>query len=167
MAVMALMFIVASVVLPHVIVTAATVLPGRSLISVSQFFLKATPGGEAFNGGTSPGAVGFGLTVTYLGLALHQAGAMLGVATFWVLAVEDVGRWLRRFVMAAGVLLTLGSATCVLGYQQLEVANIPSLLGIAWLPTLGAGVTLIIGARLARKRLVTTWFLDSPELVQP
>lgn len=164
---LAFVSILVSVMVPHVMVVAATIYGGRSLLSVSRFFLSATPGGEGFAGGTSYGAIGFGLSVTYLGLALHQIGAVMGLATFWVLIVEDVGRWVRRFAMAAGVLLTLSSATVVAGYQQLEIARVPTLLGIAWLPTLVAGVTLMIGAKLAKARLSSTWFLERPEIFQP
>jgi len=164
---LALGLIIASVTVPHVMVEAAMIYPGRSLISASRFFLTATPGGEAFSGGTSSGAIGFGLSVTYLGLALHQVGALIGIGTFWVLIAEDVGRWVRRFAMISGVLLTMSAATVVFGFQQLGVAGVPTVLGLAWLPTLLAGLTMIIGARVARGRLSSTWFLERPELLQP
>jgi len=92
---------------------------------------------------------------------------LLGIGTFWVLIAEDVGRWVRRLAMVSGVLLTLSSATVVLGFQQLWVAGVPTLLGVAWLPTLLAGLTMMIGAHVARRRLSSTWFLESPEIVQP
>jgi hypothetical protein len=55
----------------------------------------------------------------------------------------------------------------VFGFQQLGVAGVPTVLGLAWLPTLLAGLTMIIGARVARGRLSSTWFLERPELLQP
>ena len=166
-ALLAMGLIIASVTAPHVMVEAATIYPGRSLLSATRFFLNATPGGEAFSGATSDGAVGLGLTVTYLGLAMHQVGALIGIGTFWVLISEDVGRWVRRFAMVAGVLLTVSSATVVLGFQQLEVASVPTILGVAWLPTLLAGLTMMIGAQVARRRLSSTWFMERPEIFQP
>ena len=84
-----------------------------------------------------------------------------------MLISEDVGRWVRRFAMASGLLLTLSSATVVLGFQQLEVAGVPTLLGVAWLPTLLAGLTMMIGAQVARRRLSSTWFMERPEIFQP
>ncbi len=167
LSVLAIVLIVVSVTAPHVMVTAATEVPGRSLISASRFFLMADATGEGFANASSVGAVGLALTTTYLGLALQQVGVLLGMATFWVFAVEDVGRWIRRFAMVSGVFLTLGSATVVLGYQQLVTIGVPTLLGIAWLPTLVAGIAMMVGARLARRRLTSSWFLDRPELVQP
>jgi hypothetical protein len=55
----------------------------------------------------------------------------------------------------------------VLGYQLLTHVGVPTLLGYAWMPTLLAGLIMVVGARLARARLVTTWFLEKPEIVQP
>ena len=90
-----------------------------------------------------------------------------GIVSFWVLIVEDVGRWTRRLVMVSGVSLLLGASTVVLGYQLLNNAGVPTLLGYAWLPTLLAGLIMVIGGRLARRRLVTTWYWEKPEIVQP
>ena len=38
----------------------------------------------------------------------------------------------------------------------------PTLLGYAWLPTLLAGLIMVIGGRLARKRMVSTWYWEKP-----
>jgi hypothetical protein len=108
-----------------------------------------------------------GISITYLGLAFQQIGLIAGLASFWVLIVEDVGRWTRRLVMVSGVSLLLGASTVVLGYQLLTNAGVPTLLGYAWLPTFLAGLIMIVGGVLARKRMVSTWFLESPEIVQP
>ena len=163
----ALLLMIMSVVVPHVLVEAATVVPGRSLISATRFFLIANPNAEAFQGATSVADVGMGIGITYLGLALQEIGLITGLASFWVLIVEDVGRWTRRLVMVSGVSLLLGGSTVVLGYQLLTNAGVPTLLGYAWLPTLLAGLIMVIGGRLARKRMVSTWFWGSPEIVQP
>ena len=163
----ALLLMIMSAVVPHVLVEAATVLPGRSLIPASRFFLIANPNAEAFLGATSVADAGMGISITYLGLALQEIGLITGLASFWVLIVEDVGRWTRRLVMVSGVSLLLGASTVVLGYQLLTNAGVPTLLGYAWLVTLLAGLIMVIGGLLARKRLVSTWFWESPEIVQP
>jgi hypothetical protein len=67
----------------------------------------------------------------------------------------------------SGVSLVLSASTVLLGYQLLTNFGVPSLLGYAWLPALSAGLIMLIGARLARKRLVTTWYWEGPEIVQP
>ena len=108
-----------------------------------------------------------GISITYLGLAFQQVGLLTGLASFWVLIVEDVGRWTRRVVMVSGVSLLLGASTVILGYQLLTSAGVPTLLGYAWVPTFFAGLIMVIGGRLARRRLVTTWYWESPEIVQP
>jgi hypothetical protein len=167
MGISALLLMIMSAMLPHVMVEAATVVPGRSLIPASRFFLIANPNAEAFQGATSVAATGIGISITYLGLAFQQIGLITGMASFWVLIVEDVGRWTRRLVMVSGVSLLLGGSTVVLGYQLLTNAGVPTLLGYAWLPTLLAGLIMVIGGLLARRRMVTTWFWESPEIVQP
>jgi hypothetical protein len=167
MGVSALLLMIMSAVLPHVMVEAATVVPGRSLIPASRFFLIANPNAEAFQGATSVARVGMGISITYLGLAFHQVGLITGIASFWVLIVDDVGRWTRRLVMVSGVSLLLGASTVVFGYQLLTNAGVPTLLGYAWIPTLLAGVIMVVGGRLARKRLVSTWYWENPEIVQP
>ena len=163
----ALLLMIISAVVPHIMVQAATVLPGRSLIPASHFFLIANPNAEAFSGAKSVFDAGLGISVTYLGLALHQVGLITGLTSFWVLIVEDVGKWTRRLVLVSGVSLLMSASTVVLGYQLLAQAGVPTVLGYAWIPTLLAGVVMIIGARLARRRLVSTWFWEKPEIVQP
>jgi len=167
MGISALLLMIMSAVLPHIMVEAATVVPGRSLIPTSRFFLIANPNAEAFQGATSVADAGMGISITYLGLAFHQVGLITGVASFWVLIVDDVGRWTRRLVMVSGVSLLVGASTVVFGYQLLTNAGIPTLLGYAWIPTLLAGLLMVIGGRLARKRLVITWYWENPEIVQP
>jgi hypothetical protein len=163
----ALLLMIMSAVVPHVLVEAATVLAGRSLIPATRFFLIANPNAEAFQAATSVADAGLGISITYLGLAFQEIGLITGLASFWVLIVEDVGRWTRRLVMVSGVSLLLGASTVVLGYQLLTSAGVPTLLGYAWLPTLLAGLVMVIGGVLARKRMVSTWFWESPEIVQP
>ena len=71
-------------------------------------------------------AVALALNITYLGLALQQIGLLTGVVSFWVLILEDVGRWIRRLAMVSGVALVLGASTTVLGYLQLTNAGVPA-----------------------------------------
>lgn len=167
MGVSALLLMIMSAVVPHIMVEAATVVPGRSLIPASRFFLIANPNAEAFLEARSVAHAGMGISLTYLGLAFHQIGLITGLASFWVLIVEDVGKWTRRLAMVSGVSLLLGASTVVLGYQFLNRVGVPTLLGYAWIPTLLAGLVMVIGARLARARQVTTWFWEKPEIVQP
>jgi hypothetical protein len=167
MGVSALLLMIMSAVVPHIMVAAATVLPGRSLIPASHFFLIANPNAEAFSGARSVADAGMGISLTYLGLALHQIGLITGLGSFWVLIAEDVGKWTRRLVMVSGVCLLLSASTVVLGYELLTHVGVPTLLGYAWVPTLLAGLIMIVGARLARARLVTTWYWEKPEIVQP
>ncbi len=167
MGVSALLLMIMSAVLPNVMVQAATIVPGRSLIPASHFFLVANPNAEAFSGARSVADVGLGISITYLGLAFQQLGLLTGFLSFWVLIVEDVGRWVRRLVMLSGISLLLGASTVILGYQLLNSVGVPTVLGYAWLPTLGAGLIMVVGGRLARRRLISTWYWDSPEIVQP
>ena len=166
-ALLAFALIITAALTPTILVEAALPFYGRNLFSASRFFLTATPGGPAFAEGTSLGAVGFGLSVTYVGLAMQQIGSLIGVGTFWVLIAEDVGKWIRRLVMLAGVLLILSAGTILFGYHELQVANLPTLLGVAWVFNLVAGVILFVGGRLAKSRLITTWFLSRAEVIQP
>ena len=53
----------------------------------------------------------------------------------------------------------------VTGYQLLESAGVPSYLGAAWVPTLLAGLIMITGGLMARKRLTSTWYWSNPELI--
>ena len=79
--------------------------------------------------------------------------------------LEGVAKVLMCYPL--GVSLLLSASTVVLGYQLLTNAGVPTLLGYAWIPTLLAGVIMVVGGRLARKRLVSTWYWENPEIVQP
>ena len=102
MAGIVVLLMIISVVVPHLVVVAATEFAGRSLIPASRFFLLAQAGAEGFAGGVSIPAVAFAINVSYFGLALQQIGLLTGVASVWVLVREDVGRWMRRLVMVVG-----------------------------------------------------------------
>ena len=67
--------------------------------------------------------------------------------------------------MAAGWLLALSAPLVITGYRLLEGAGVPSYLGVAWAPTLLAGLIMITGGLAARKRLTSTWYWSNPELI--
>src|SRR6187200_449477 len=122
----ALLLMIMSALLPHIMVQEALELPGgRSLLPASYFFLKANPNALAFSEANSVADAGMGISITYLGLAFQQVGLLTGLGSFWVLIVEDVGRWSRRLVMVSGVSLLLGASTVILGYQLLINARVP------------------------------------------
>ncbi len=154
---------VLSAVLPHVGVQAFTEF-GRSLIGASRFFVRAQPAAEAF-GGADPGAVALALDVTYLGLAAHQVGLLGALGSFWVLAAEGIGRWIRRLTLVSGWLLALSAVLTVTGFRLLEGAGVPARLGSAWAAALLAGLLLILGGLAAGKRLDSTWYWTKPDLV--
>ena len=153
---------VLSAVLPHVGVQAFDDY-GRALIGASRFFVVAQPRAEGF-GGADPGSMALALDVTYLGLAAQQVGLLAGLGSFWVLAAEGVGRWIRRLTLLSGWLLAISAALTVTGYRLLEAAGVPSRLGVAWFFALVAGVVMILGGLAARHRLDSTWYWTRPDL---
>jgi hypothetical protein len=151
-----------SAVLPQVGIQAFDAY-GRSLIGASRFFIKAEAGAEGF-AGADPGRLAFALDITYLGLAAQQVGLLAGIGSFWSLAAETLGRWIRRLALLSGWLLALSAVLVVTGFQQLEAAGVPSRLGVAWVFALVAGVVMVLGGLEARKRLDSTWYWTRPDL---
>lgn len=151
-----------SAVLPHVGVQAFDDY-GRSLIGASRFFVAAQPQAEGFAVQDTAALAG-ALDVTYLGLAAHQVGLFAGLGSFWVLASEGVGRWIRRLTLFSGWLLALSAVLTVTGFQLLEAAGVPSRLGVAWVFALVAGLIMITGGMAARHRLDSTWYWTKPDL---
>ena len=160
---LAFVAMVLSAVLPHVGVGLFDEY-GRSLIGASRFFVKAQPGAEGF-GGADPGAVALALDVTYLGLAAHQVGLLGALGSFWVLAAEGVGRWIRRLTLVSGWLLALSAVLTITGFRLLAGAGLPARLGSAWSAALVAGLVLVLGGLAARKRLDSTWYWTKPDLI--
>ena len=148
-------------VLPHVALREASGW-GRSLLASALYFLNVQSG--AFPG-VDRGLLAFAFNVTYLGLALQQLGLLLGVATWWILAGEDLNRWLFRGLVIGGWMLTLSAPTVMLGWLLMSRAGAPALLGIAWLPALLSGVSVVVAARRARDRIDRSWYLAGPELM--
>lgn len=158
----AVLVMVLSAVLPNIGVEASTAY-GRSLIGASHFFVTAEPGAAAF-AGTNTGGVALGLDIGYLGLAAQQVGLLAGLGSFWALAAESIGRWIRRLVLLSGWLLAISPVLAVTGVRVLEGAGVPSTLGVAWCFSLVAGLTMILGGLEARKRLDSTWYWTRPDL---
>lgn len=147
---------------PTVGVQAATEF-GRSLFPASAFFLRAQAGGPAFGPVTDIDSLAAGLNLAYYGLSFQHVGLLFGFAFCWVLAVPDVGRWVRRFALVGGWLLALSAPVLIIAYQLLEGGGVPAYLGVAWVFALVAGLVLIIGGRLAKARLDSTWYWSKPD----
>ena len=91
-------------------------------------------------------------------------GLLLGLSFCWVLAVPDVGRWVRRLALVGGWCLSISAPVVIIAYQLIEGGGVAAYLGGAWVFSLLAGVVLVVGARLAKRRLDSTWYWSKPEL---
>ena len=161
-----LLLMITSAVLPHVIVEAATLVPGRSLIPASRFFLIANPNAEAFQGRrVSPPRVWGSASPTRGSHSTRSVDCRHRV----VLGPDR--RRCRTLDAASGDgVRHLAAAQRVDCGPRLPTADQCrraqlARLRVAVHPT--AGVIMVIGGRLARKRLVTTWYWENPEIVQP
>jgi hypothetical protein len=161
----ALVFVlmVVSTLVPHIGVKAADGLFGRSLFPASYFFLWAEADSAGFGPGIDVLGASIGLNLAYYGLSLQHLGLVLGVFTFWALAAESIGRWTRRGLLLAGWLFALSAPVIMTAYRILEGAGVRSYLGYGWAVCLVTGVIMILGARVARDRLDSTWFWARPE----
>lgn len=153
----------ASVVTPHIGVRVATEF-GRSMFPASRFFLSAEAGGPGFGRVTDVSSLAAGLNLAYFGLSFQHVGLLLGVACCWVLAVPDVGRWVRRLALLGGWFLTISAPVVIIAYQLIEAGGVAAYLGVAWVFSLLAGLVLVVGARRARRRLDSTWYWSRPDL---
>ena len=153
---------VLSVFVPTIGVQAADGV-GRSMFPASQFFLVAdvTSGGFGFDLDVPTAASGINLA--YYGLSFQHVGLVLGVFSVWALATDSVGRWTRRGLLIAGWMLALSAPVLMTAYRLLEAGGIPAYLGWAWAVNLAAGLIMIIGARVAKARLDSTWYWARPE----
>jgi hypothetical protein len=151
--------IVVSALTPNVTLLGAT--HGRWLIPTAQFFLAVQ---AAYIPANDPGMVDLGLNIVYLGLALNEGGAFLAVLTLWTLATNDMNRWLYRIVVVLGWMLALSVPLVLNGWIMMVLAGAPAVLGWAWLPTLAAGLAVIITCRRSRDRVEGDWFMTRPEL---
>jgi hypothetical protein len=155
--------LVAASLAPHVGVTAADGIYGRSLISASRFFVAAQADAPGFANSNDLGVVAAGLNITYLGLAMQQVGSLISLFVFFALAADGVGRWTRRGMLVCGALLVISAPTVLTGYQLMRSGGVETHLGVAWACALAAGVVMVLGGHEARKRLDSTWYWSRPE----
>jgi hypothetical protein len=161
---LALGLVLAGAVLPHVTLERDTS-GNHSLIWAVQFFVGADPASPDFGPNVDRAQLAVAINVVYLGLAAQQIGSVCALGSFWVLAQEDVGRWMRRILMVAGWSLVISAPLILTGYSFLIASGVPSYLGTAWMAALLAGLIMIIGGLAARKRLTSTWYWTRPELL--
>ena len=154
---------VAGTLVPHIGVKAADGLFGRSLFPASYFFLFADADSGGFGPNVNVPATAAGLDLAYYGLSLQHVGLVLGLFTVWALAAESVGRWTRRGLLVAGWMFALSAPVIMTAFRILEGAGVDSYLGYGWAVSLVTGIIMIIGARVARARLDSTWFWTRPE----
>jgi hypothetical protein len=158
-----LALMVVGTLVPHIGVKAAEGLFGRSLFPASRFFLFADADSAGFGPNVDVQGTSAGLNLAYYGLSLQHLGLLLGVFTVWGLAAENVGRWTRRGLLLAGWFFALSAPVIMSAYRILEGAGVASYLGYGWAVSLVTGAIMIIGARVARARLDSTWYWARPE----
>ena len=158
-----LALMVLGTLVPHIGVKAADGLFGRSLFPASRFFLFADADSAGFGPNVDVLGTAAGLNLAYYGLSLQHLGLLFGMFCVWALAMEDVGRWIRRGLLVAGWMFALSAPVIMTAYRILEGAGVPSYLGYAWAVSLVTGIIMIIGARAARARLDSTWYWARPE----
>ena len=160
--VLLVLLMAASIFAPTIGVRVATEF-GRSLFPASAFFLAAQAGGPAFGTVTDVDSLAAGLNLAYYGLSFQHVGLLLGTAFCWVLAVPDVGRWVRRLALLGGWCLALSAPVVIVAFQLIEGGGVAAYLGGGWVFALLAGLILIGGARLAKQRLESTWYWSRPD----
>ena len=160
--VLVIVLMVVSVFAPTIGVQAADG-AGRSMFGASQFFLFAdvTSGGFGFDINVPTTAAGVNLA--YYGLSFQHVGLILGLFSVWALATDSVGRWTRRGLLIAGWMFALSAPVIMTAYQLLQAGGVPAYLGWAWAVNLTIGLIMIIGARVAKARLDSTWYWARPE----
>jgi len=162
---LALGLVIAAALLPHVAVGGAAPGDGRSLVWAVHFFVNADATAPGFGPDVDRTQLAVAINVIYLGLAAQQIGTVCALGSFWVLAQEDVGRWMRRFLMVAGWSMAITAPLILTGYSFLIGSGVAASLGMAWMAALLAGLIMIIGGLAARKRLTSTWYWTRPELL--
>jgi hypothetical protein len=160
--VLVIVLMVLSVLVPTIGAQAAEGV-GRSMIPASQFFLFAnvTSGGFGFDINVPTAAAGVNLA--YYGLSFQHVGLVLGLFSVWALATESVGRWTRRGLLIAGWMFAVSAPVIMTAYQLLQAGGIPAYLGWGWAVNLVTGLIMIVGARVAKARLDSTWYWARPE----
>lgn len=148
-----------SLVAPHIGIAGQGI--GRSLIPTGLLFSQVQ---AAAVGPYDLVLLGLGINVGYLGIGLQQLSLVAGFASFWVLATEDVNRWIYRVAVVSGWVLALSAPIVLTGWSLIAASGAPALLGWAWLPALLAGLGLIVVGRRSRERIDRSWYVTKPEL---
>jgi hypothetical protein len=156
---------IASIFVPTIGVQAADGVVGRGMFGASKFFLFANATSGGFGGDLDVPTAAAGINLAYYGLSLQHVGLVLGFFSVWALATESVGRWTRRGLLIAGWLFALSAPVMMTGYRLLEGGGINAYLGWAWAVNLAIGLIMIIGARVAKDRLDSTWYWARPEWI--
>jgi hypothetical protein len=160
--VLVIVLMVVSVFAPTIGIQAAEGV-SRAMFGASQLFLFAdvTSGGFGFDLNVPTAAAGVNLA--YYGLSFQHVGLVLGLFSVWALATDSVGRWTRRGLLIAGWMFAVSAPVIMTAYQLLQAGGIPAYLGWAWAVNLVIGLIMIIGARVAKARLDSTWYWARPE----
>ena len=156
---------VASILVPTIGVQVADGVVGRGMFGASKFFLFADVTSGGFGTDLYLPSAAAGVNLAYYGLSLQHIGLVLGFFTVWALAADSVGRWTRRGLVIAGWLFALSAPVIVTSYRLLESGGIPAYLGWAWAINLVTGLIMIIGGRVAKARLDSTWYWARPEWI--
>lgn len=135
---------------------------GRSLIPAGLYLSQVQI--AAVGPGFDAGLLGLGINVGYLGIGLHQFGLVLAVVSIWVLATEDINRWIHRLAVVAGWLLTVSAPVVLTGWLLLRASGAPGVLGAGWLAALVSGVGIVVLCRRSRERIDRSWYVAKPEL---
>ncbi len=158
-----IVLMILSVLVPTIGVQAADGVVGRGMFGASKFFLFADVTSGGFGTAIDVPTAAAGVNLAYYGLSLQHVGLVLGFFSVWALATESVGRWTRRGLLLAGWLFAVSAPVLMTAYRLLESGGIPAYLGWAWAVNLVTGLIMIIGARVAKARLDSTWYWARPE----
>ncbi|HEY5784635.1 MAG TPA: hypothetical protein VIT65_07655 [Microlunatus sp.] len=148
-----------SLVAPHIGVAGQGL--GRSLIPTGLLFSQIQASAV---GPYDVVLLGLGINVAYLGIGLQQLALVAAFASFWVLATEDINRWIYRVAVVSGWVLALSAPIVLTGWSLIRASGAPALLGWAWLPALVAGLMIIVVGRRSRDRIDRSWYVTKPEL---
>ena len=148
-----------SLVAPHIGIAGQGL--GRSLIPTGLLFSQIQ---ASEVGPYDVVLLGLGINVAYLGIGLQQLALVAAFASFWVLATEDINRWIYRVAVVSGWVLALSAPIVLTGWSLIRASGAPALLGWAWLPALVAGLMIIVVGRRSRERIDRSWYVTKPEL---
>jgi hypothetical protein len=160
-----LLLMITSILVPTIGVQAADGIVGRGMFGASKFFLFADVTSGGFGTDLDVPTAAAGVNLAYYGLSFQHVGLVLGFFSVWALVTESVGRWIRRGLLVAGWLFALSGPVMMTAYRLLEGGGIPAYLGWAWAVNLVIGLIMIIGARVAKARLDSTWYWTRPEWI--